>query len=215
MAELQALGVRSVPVVTRGKDYVFGQMLKDVAEFLGVDYDTKPKLSPQELIDKLDMVMTAAQRFIAQIPEEMLDENLRNRKRAIRHLCFHIFRLEEAFLDVVEKDVYLTRDLLNMVPPDDVKSTADLVAYGNRVQKRLHAWWDGFDDKECAGEIDSYYGKQPLHNVLERHCWHPAQHVRQLMMLLREAGIEPKDPVDDSAFAGLPIPQKVWDDEAA
>jgi len=83
------------------------------------------------------------------------------------------------------------------------------------VQKRLHKWWDGFGDKECAGEIDSYYGKQPLHNVLERHTWHPAQHVRQLMMLLREAGIEPIDPVDDSAFTGLPIPQKVWDDEAA
>lgn len=215
MAELQALGVRSVPVVTRGKEYVFGQMLKDVAEFLGVDYDTKPKLSPQELIDKLDMVMSAAQRFIAQIPEEMLDENLRNRKRAIRHLCFHIFRLEEAFLDVVEKDIYLTRDLLNMPPPDDVKSTADLVAYGKRVQQRLHKWWDGFDDKGCTGQIDSYYGKQPLHNVLERHTWHPAQHVRQLMMLLREAGIEPQDPVDDTAFEGLPIPQKVWDDEAA
>ena len=215
MAELQALGIRSVPVVTRGKEYVFGQMLKDVAEFLGVDYDTKPKLSPQELIDTLDMVMTAAQRFIAQIPEQKLDENLRNRKRAIRHLCFHIFRLEEAFLEVVEEDVYLTRDLLNMPPPDHVHSTADLIAYGKAVQARLRNWWAGFDDKDCAGEVDSYYGKQPLHNVLERHTWHPAQHVRQLMMLLREDGIEPIDPVSDSAFTGLPIPEKVWDDEAA
>lgn len=212
---MQALGIRSVPVVTRGKEYVFGQMLKDVAKFLDVAYDTKPKLSPQELIDKLDMIMLAAQRFVAQIPEEKLDENLRNRERPIRDLCYHIFRLEEAFIEVVEEDVYLTRDLLNPPAPENIRTTQDLVDYGKAVQQRLHAWWDGFDDKDCAGEIDSYYGRQPLHNLLERHTWHPAQHVRQLMMLLRESGIEPNDPVPDSAFADLPIPEKVWDGEAA
>jgi hypothetical protein len=213
LAELRALGARSVPVVSRGKEFVFGQMIKDVAKFIGVDYDTKPKLSPQELIDKLDFIMSAAGRFIAQIPEPMLDENLRNRKRPIRDLCYHVFRLEEGFMDVVENDVYLTRDMLNIPTPDHFRSPADLVAYGAAVQERLHSWWDAFPDKACAGEIDSYYGKQPLHNVLERHTWHPAQHVRQLMMLLREAGIEPNDPVSDDDFAGLPIPEKVWDDE--
>jgi len=212
MAELQALGVRSVPVVTRGKEYVFGQMLKDLAEFLGVDYETKPQLSPQELIDKLDMVTSAALRFVAQIPEEKLDQDLRNRKRPIRDLCYHIFRLTEVFIDVVEKDIYLTRDLLNIPAPDDVRTTADLVAYGTAVQQRLHKWWDGFADKDCEQEVDSYYGMQPLHNVMERHTWHPAQHMRQLMMLLRECGIEPDGPVPDSDLEGLPIPEKVWDE---
>jgi len=212
---LRALGARSVPVVSRGKEFVFGQMIKDVAAFIGVQYDTKPKLSPQELIDKLDFIMSAAQRFVAQIPEAMLDQNLRNRQRPIRDLCFHVFRLEEGFMDVVEKDIYLTRDLLNIPTPDHIRTTQDLVAYGAAVQERLRSWWAGFEDKDCTREIDSYYGKQPLHNVLERHTWHPAQHVRQLMMLLREAGIEPNDPVSDDDFAGLPIPQKVWDDEGS
>jgi hypothetical protein len=134
-------------VVSRGKEYVFGQMLKDVAKFLGVAYDTKPKLSPQQLIDKIDMVMTAAQRFIAQIPEEQLDKNMRNRQRPIRNLCYHIFRLEEAFMDVVENNIYLTRDLLNQPPPPEIRTTKDLVEYGKRTQKRLHAWWDKFEDK--------------------------------------------------------------------
>ena len=212
---MRALGARSVPVVSRGKDFVFGQMIKDVAKFIGVEYDTKPKLSPQELIDKLDFIMSAAQRFVAQIPENVLDQNFKNRKRPIRDLCYHIFRLEEAFLDVVENDIYLTRDLLNSPTPDTVRTTQDLIAYGNRVQQRLRSWWSGFEDKDCEREIDSYYGKQPLHNVLERHTWHPAQHVRQLMLLLRENGIEPDDPVSDDDFKGLPIPAKVWDDEAA
>ena len=215
MAELQALGIRSVPVVTRGEEYVFGQILKDVAEFLGVDYDTKPQLSPQELVDKLDMVVSAARRFVAQIPDDMLDQDLRNRKRPIRDLCFHIFRLEEGFIEAVETNTPLTRDLLNEPAPPDVRTTQDLVDYGDRVQQRLRDWWAAHEDKDCEGEIEAYYGRQPLHNVLERHTWHPAQHVRQLMMLLREAGIEPNDPVPDSAFEGLPIPEKVWDDEAA
>ena len=204
-----------MPVVARGKDWVFAQMLKDVATFLGVAYDTRPKLSPQELIDKLDLVMSAAQRFMAQIPEDMLDENLRNRKRSIRALCHHIFRLEEAFLEVVEDGVYLTYGVLSPPIPPHLRTTADLVAYGRQVQQRLRHWWSGFADKSCTQEVDSYYGKQPLHNVLERHTWHPAQHVRQVMLLLREHGIEPDGPLSDAALAGLPLPQKVWDDEAA
>jgi hypothetical protein len=35
--------------------------------------------------------------------------------------------------------------------------------------------------------------------------------VRQWMMLLRTAGIEPDIPLDDRDFAGLPMPAAVWD----
>jgi hypothetical protein len=190
-------------------------MLKDVAAFLGVSYDTRPQLSPAQLIDKLDMVMSAAQRYVAQIPAAMLDENLRNRKRSIRSLCYHIFRLEEAFLEVVEGGVYLTYDVLAPPIPSHIRTTTDLVTYGRQVQQRLRHWWDGFADKSCTQEVDSYYGKQPLHSILERHTWHPAQHVRQVMLLLRDNGIEPDGPLSDADLAGLPLPQKVWDDEAA
>ena len=33
--QLLALGVRNVPVVSRGEQFVFGQNLEDVAEFVG------------------------------------------------------------------------------------------------------------------------------------------------------------------------------------
>lgn len=211
MEQLQALGAPSVPVVSRGQDWVFGQMLKDLAAFLEVDYNPTPELSPQQLIDKLDMVMSAAQRFVAQIPAAQLDENMRDRKRPIRALCYHIFRLEEAFMEVVEDHIYLTRDIMSPPVPPQIHTTADLVAYGAEVQKRLRNWWAAFEDKDCAQEIDSYYGKQPLHNVLERHTWHPAQHVRQLMLLLQDNGIEPDGALSDADFAGLPLPQEAWD----
>ncbi len=35
MAELQRLGVRSVPVLSRGDKYTFGQSTKQIVDFLG------------------------------------------------------------------------------------------------------------------------------------------------------------------------------------
>ena len=36
MAELQKLGVRSVPVLSRGDKYTFGQSTKQIVDFLGL-----------------------------------------------------------------------------------------------------------------------------------------------------------------------------------
>ena len=49
--------------------------------------------------------------------------------------------------------------------------------------------------------------------VLERTTWHCGQHVRQLMMVLEMLGIQPDRPPSKETFAGLPMPDKVWDDE--
>jgi len=114
------------------------------------------------------------------------------------YVCYHIFRLTDAFMEVVENGIYLTHEVLSPPLPPHLRRNAELVVYGREVQQRLRAWWAGFEGKDCIQEIDNYYGKQPLHNVLERHTWHPAQHVRQLMLLLQDDGIEPDGPLDDS-----------------
>ena len=46
LAALQRLGARSVPVVSRGDAFVFAQVIKDVVDFLGLEDDTAPELSP-------------------------------------------------------------------------------------------------------------------------------------------------------------------------
>jgi ABC-type hemin transport system substrate-binding protein len=45
LAQLQELGVRTVPVVARGNDYVMGLSLRDVGAFLGLD-DQGPSMLP-------------------------------------------------------------------------------------------------------------------------------------------------------------------------
>ena len=49
MDELRRIGARSVPVVSKGDDFVFAQVIKDVVDFLELEDDTAPDLSPAEL----------------------------------------------------------------------------------------------------------------------------------------------------------------------
>ena len=43
MALLQSMGAKSVPVVSKGTEFVFAQSIGDVAEFLGLDVDTNQR----------------------------------------------------------------------------------------------------------------------------------------------------------------------------
>src|SRR5437763_15773167 len=67
MEELRELGVRTVPVVARGKDYVFAQELQDVSRFIGRDVKFE-RLPAAVLVEKWLNVLAAAQRHVTQIP---------------------------------------------------------------------------------------------------------------------------------------------------
>ena len=68
MAELQKLGVRSVPVLSRGSRYTFGQSTKQIVDFLGLAEKSGPELSTEELAARLDKFMTAALQLIPLMP---------------------------------------------------------------------------------------------------------------------------------------------------
>lgn len=210
LAELRRLGARSVPVLSRGNDYTFAQNIAQVVQFLGLNEATGPALTPAELIARLDLFLTAAERFIAQMPNDRLATEVPNRPRSYRVLGHHIFRIPEAFLEVAA-GATLAYDSLVAPPPPSMQTTADIVAYGQDVHRRLLAWWDAKADKTGQETVQTYYGPQLLHEYLERTTWHSGQHVRQWMMLLRMAGIEPAEPLAEAAFAKLPMPSSVWD----
>ena len=64
-----AFGVRNVPVVARGDQFVFGQNLEDVAEFVGLQGTGHTPVPPEQLIGKWLIVLEALQRYIRQFPE--------------------------------------------------------------------------------------------------------------------------------------------------
>jgi hypothetical protein len=94
-----------------------------------------------------------------------------------------------------------------------VATGEDIARYGEEVLEKLKAWWAANPDKACAGLVDTYFGKHALHVVLERTVWHPAQHTRQLMLILETLGIAPDRPLQAADLAGLPLPEKAWDED--
>ena len=210
MARLLKLGVRNVPVLAKGDEYVFGQVLADVARLAGVKGPGQAGLTPAQYVEKWLFVLEAAQRFVRQIPADRLDERaVANRDRSVRYLAFHIFRIGEALLEVTE-GTELSVELPN-VPPDETMRTGDDIArYGARVTGRIRRWWASNADKSCANRVATYYGDQPFSSVVERSSWHSAQHLRQLMALLERWGIAPDTPVTAADLAGLPLPEGVW-----
>ena len=105
MEELRALGVRTVPVVARGSEYVFAQELADVSAFIGRKVDFQ-RLAPAALYDKWQKVLAAAQRQVMQIPAAHLAERATpGRDRSIRDLAYHVYQVPDSFLQAIENGV--------------------------------------------------------------------------------------------------------------
>jgi hypothetical protein len=208
--ELLRLGARSVPVLSRGDDWIFAQNIGHIVKFLALDEVTGPLLSPAQLVDRLDLFMQTAVKIVPQMPDAMLANEVPNRPRSYLALGHHLFRIPEAMLEVAA-GATLTTEMLTNGPPDHIRTSAALGVYGNRMLTALHRWWDAKPDRSGQEIVQTYYGPQLLHELMERTTWHCGQHVRQWFMLLEMASIPPAVTLDSSAFAGLPMPGSVWD----
>lgn len=213
--ELQAMGVRQVPIVARGSVWANGAVFRDVAKVAGFEYGGHKMLSPEEIKDKTLTILDATGRYLAQIPDDKLDVVLPGRPRSYRQLIYHIFDIPKVFLDRVEQDKPITYECLKSILPPEMKTKDDLLEYGRSTRERLAAWWDregAETDFTQPGKV--YYGEVNLHEVLERTGWHSGQHTRQIILVLREKlGIEPDGALDESTYDGLPMPKNVWDNE--
>ena len=204
------MGARSIPVLSRGDEWTFAQNIAHVVKFLGLNEKTGPVLTPDQLVERLERFLDVAVHIIPQMPDDMLDTEVPNRPRSYRVLGHHMIRVAETFLEVAHGDA-LTYEKLTIRPPEQMRSTADIAAYGADVRRRLTAWWDAKPDKSGRETVQTYYGPQLLHEYLERTTWHVGQHTRQWVMLLGMHGIAASDPPGPADFANLPMPTQVWD----
>jgi glutaredoxin/uncharacterized damage-inducible protein DinB len=211
MQELAELGVRTVPVVARGKDYVFAQELADVSAFIGRKVDFQ-RLPPAVLMDKWRAVLAAAQRHVVQIPPERLGQRATpGRDRSIRDLAYHVYQVPDAFLQAIEHGVQDLTSVYNAPPPSTVTTPAQIAGYGKSVAERLERWWKREGDKAATAKLQTYYGEQPLHHVMERCTWHSAQHARQIIAVLEGFGIQADGALTQKDYAGLPLPVGLWE----
>ena len=206
--------MRNVPVVARGDQFVFGQNLEDVAEFVGLQGGTgHTPLPPDVLIGKWLNVLRAAQRYLRQMPDARLNELvIDNRPRSIRLMGHHVFRIGEAYLETAVDGVEYATQLANVPPKDGTFTTGEEIArYGDTVIARLEKWWKELSDKSCQQKVKTFFGMQPLHLLYERSTWHSAQHTRQLAAVLERFNIAPDKPLTKENLAGLPLPERLWE----
>jgi hypothetical protein len=208
MAQLQKLGLRTVPVLSRGDKYIFGQNTQQIIDFIGLNEDGGPQLSVQQLHERVVKFMGAALELIPLMPYEKLGTFVPGRPRSYRTLAFHLFRVIDAFIGTNEGTT-LVKEMFAEEPAEDAK-TDFLVEYGKKVRQRYLDWW-AKNDHAASKTLETYYGPQTLHELLERTTWHSGQHVRQYMMLLEKEGVGHHRPLVDADFAKLPMPQNVWD----
>ena len=212
--DLKALGLQLVPVVARGSDWANGAVFRDVARIAGFEWQQHDMLAPGDIVTRINTILAAAGRYLAQIPEAQLDTMLPHRPRSYRQLSYHIFQIPQVFLKHVENNEPYTYDALISQLPADINTRDDLMHYARSVQDRLSRWWAAkgtSTDFNQPGNV--YYGEVSLHEVLERTAWHSGQHTRQLMLTLETIGIQPDVPLQASDFSGLPMPRNTWDNE--
>ena len=205
--------MRNVPVVARGDQFVFGQNLEEVAEFVGLHGTGHKPLPPEQLIGTWVDILRTAQRLVRQMPNARLNELvIDNRDRSIRLMGHHVFRIGEAFLLTAVDGVDYEVQLANVPPKDGTFTSGEEIAqYGDSVIAGLQQWWDGLADKTCQQKVKTFFGMQPIYMLYERSTWHSAQHTRQLTAVLERFGIEPNGRLKPETLAGLPLPERLWE----
>lgn len=212
LAQLEALGAQSIPIVARGNSFVFAQSLPQVAEFLGLAADVPKRLPADVLMSRWTYFLETAYAATAQIPPQHLAlRPVPERDRSVRALAYHIFQVPEAFIATVVDGLEDWTIIANEPAPKTVQSVEDILAYARRMTARLQQWWRELNDKTCQWPVKTFYGEQPAVELLERQTWHSAQHARQLQTVLESFQVPLTNTIKASAYEGLPMPAGLWD----
>ncbi|MDW8258503.1 MAG: glutaredoxin family protein [Gammaproteobacteria bacterium] len=213
-AELQALGLRTVPVLARGADYVLAQDIDEVAAFVGLSAE-RARLPVAELCARLTALLSIAERQIAEIPEHFATATVPGRDRRWLDLAFHLPMIVRGFLEAAAGGELAYEFYEREAPPRASAPTA-VARLVRQTRTRFTRWQRRHltDPDLPARTLRTYFGAKRLDVVLERTTWHVAQHCRQLEdLLVRRAGVQPTVRLDRTLLEGLPLPQNIWDPE--
>lgn len=213
--ELARFGLRQVPIVVRGDKWANGQILRDVAKLCGIPWGDEKLLPPEELRRRINTIIRATQANVLLLPQDTMQTHLPNRPRSYADLAYHICNIVDAFVEH-EEGTALVYEAYYRLPPKEMQTPQSLAEYGAHVARRFNDWFDEHGETaDWKRKANVYYGEQSLHDFLERTTWHSGQHARQLVWVLERMSIAPAQPLGREVFRGLPMPEKVWDDEAA
>ena len=201
---LQHSRIKSLPIVRIASEFYSGTNLVRVAQLLNLSYDPTPLLDATELIRRLCGVNAALATFAAVVPKEMLYEKLPGRERTILGLVNHIAEIGAVFIDVCGGVSFTATKA-------DAETEVEL-SIDEVIDRTQHLNNQLVDLTLNPGTtIETYYGEQSLHAVLNRSVCHSAQHLRQLDHFLRLQDVFVESIELSSLFENLSLPNEVWD----
>jgi DinB superfamily len=202
-------GIPRVPALSVGDRAVHGWNPAGYAELLGVPYAANNQLPVRELARRLDRILGSAQGLVGQFDAAQLDVIPPERKRSIRDLGFHIFRVGLSFVDTMDQG-RMPDTWFEERATEGMRDGGDVARWGALVRGRIEGWFAGARDDEFERVLEIYYGPQGAHDLLERTTWHCAQHLRQLYILAERMGVKAPSPLPVESFKGLPLPDAIW-----
>jgi hypothetical protein len=209
MDELVSRGIKSVPAAILGDRSMSGWNPTRLAELLGMQLEEEP-VAPAELVRTVRLVLDAAIRATAQVPEDRWEMTHEHRPRPLRELVRHLFQVVEVSVDADVLGVFPAELWLKQVDVPYTTGRSRLLRYGEAVRVKFESWYSHIDEDAFTRTIDADVGPRTLNQVLERTRLHAAQHLRQVYAFLEMAGVEPHDPLTEAemrrmGFTQLPV----------
>ena len=204
MQQLRALGLSSVPAVVVGERTMTGWNPTRLAELVGFALEESGG-SPDELISCQHVIVDAALRAVAQIPDNRWEAMAFGRNRPLRELARHLFHVVDAGVDADMFGAFPAAAWLEARDVPTLTGAALIGRYGEAVRAKFHAWYETApaDAARFARTIDADVGPRTLTQVLQRTRLHSAQHLRQLYAFLDSFGITPDERVGDTELRNM------------
>lgn len=210
-AELEAHGIRNLPVTVVGEKVIVGFNRDELVQALALSYKKERRVADPEFFAKFDRFLEAVIRAVRQVPPDRLMWKTPDRDRTLKVFCYHIFADPNHVLEAIATRKYDGSFKLTYAEAAERFRTMEEVAqFGEQTRARLREAAKNLTAEELDRLIDGYSGQTHGHELLHHVLAHTAQHLRQLYECLRMISVKPADPLKEEDFKGISMPQDLW-----
>ena len=209
MAELKALGIKSLPVSVRGDDVVVGYNVEDLCKTFDIDAKIGGPMHPENMMEMYRLVFAAIKRAVNQLSLDQLDWITPGRPRSLRQLLWHSFERPILGIEAHESGEY-SRDMVRRYEElaQNYHTHEEICAFGDRIESELAEFLT--HGEKLAKKVKSYMGPITVHELIELALGHAFQHLRQTYHYMPTIGIEPDRPLAREDYKEVPVPKDLF-----
>ncbi|MBI4540094.1 MAG: DinB family protein [Gemmatimonadetes bacterium] len=212
MAELRALGLRTLPVTVIGETVVVGFNRSELVRALELSPESdRTRPGADVLLERYERVLGAFLRANRQIPDASLDWKSPERERTLRGFVYHVYDRPDLVLRGTQSGAYRYEDIrASFETAEAFRTTDSLVRHGEAVLERLRQYLGRAADADLECPIDSYQGVLTVRELLDLALGHAAHHLKQLYHYFGLLGITADSPLTADDLTGIDLPSQLF-----